>query len=148
MFNELMGLSAEKKYHFQLRFFLQTLILFMLLLQISHAQGSWTKIGDMPFDRISHTINELDGKLYVVGGGDFEGGTFPATALVYDSSSQQWSQISLYNNTQRNNHSSCIVDGKLYVVGGNNGIRTTGTMEMYDPVTSEWIPRTPMPTDR
>ena len=38
-------------------------------MQISFAQGSWTHIGDMPEIRLAHTANELDGKIYIVGGG-------------------------------------------------------------------------------
>jgi photosystem II stability/assembly factor-like uncharacterized protein len=54
MFNELMGLSAENKSHFLLRFFLQTLFFFLLVTQICFAQWEWQN----PLPQIN-TLNEV-----------------------------------------------------------------------------------------
>ena len=113
------------------------------------AQGFWIKIGYMPVNRYGHTVNELNGKIYVVGGSDYELSTkLSATALINDMSTGIWSQIPLYNNVSRAAHSSCVVDGKLYVVGGNDGTTTVATMEMFNPDSGKWISKTSMPTDR
>ena len=127
---------------------LQTLFFFLLVAQICHAQGSWIQIGYMPENRYAHTVDEINGKIYVVGGGDHEGGLFPATALVYDTSSGIWDTIPLFNNVLRNCHNSCVVNGELYVIGGNNGIKTVSTMEVLDPITNQWTSLDSMPTDR
>lgn len=127
---------------------IRTVFFLLLLSQICFAQRHWTKFGDMPIDRYAHTVNEINGKVYVVGGGNFEGGSFPPTALVYDIKFGGWSQISLYNDINRNSHNSAVIDGKLYVVGGNGGGKTIATMEMFDPDSGKWISKTPMPTDR
>ena len=127
---------------------IQTLFLLLLVMQISFAQGSWIQIGDMPENRYAHTVDEINGKIYVAGGGEHEGGLFPATALVYDTSTGIWDTIPLYNNILRNCHNSCVVNGKLYVVGGNNGIKTVSTMEILDPITNQWTSLDSMPTDR
>jgi N-acetylneuraminic acid mutarotase len=126
----------------------QTLFFFFLIRCMCFAQGFWTKIGEMPESRYGHTVDEINGKIYVIGGSINEGSAYPTSSLVYDRSSGEWSQITLYNNSVRGAHNSCLVDGKLYVVGGWDGIRTVATMEMLDPNTGEWTSKMPMPTDR
>ena len=135
----------------KLDYFRYCLILFSLIFisfNVLAQSGSWTKFGDMPENRYAHTVNEINGKIFLVGGTDNEFGYLPTTALVYDTSSKIWSQMSLYNSVNRNCHNSAVIDGKLYVVGGNNGIRTVATMEMFDPDSGKWISKTSMPTDR
>jgi len=123
--------------------------LLMMAAQIGLSQGFWDQIGDMPEIRYAHTVNELNGKIYVVGGGTIEGSVAPATALVYDRSSGVWTQLPLYNNKARGGHGSAVVGGKLYVVGGADGnLMTLPTMDMFDPGSGQWVPKTPMPTAR
>ena len=131
--------------------FLHILFYFFLVTQLCLSQGGWTRwseMPNMPENRYAHTVDEINGKIYVAGGGDHEGGLFPATALVYDRSTEIWDTIPLYNNILRNCHNSCVVNGKLYVVGGNNGIKTVSTMEVLDPITNQWDSIASMPTDR
>ncbi len=123
-------------------------LLFLIVTQMCVAQGFWTKVGDMPEIRYAHTVNELDGKIYIVGGANSEGSPFPTNTLIYDRATGVWTQIPLFNNQIRQMHVSCVVGNKLYVVGGNDGINTIATMEVLDPLTNEWTPKTPMPTDR
>jgi len=123
-------------------------IFFLLVTQICLAQGSWTKIGDMPENRYAHTVNELGGKIYLVGGVHTETSTYPRTALVYDRSSGVWAEIPLCNNKIRNCHTSCVVDGKLYVIGGNDSSTIVSTMDMFDPNTGEWVSKNSMSTYR
>ena len=127
---------------------LQTLFFFLLVTQICFAQGSWTQIGYMPEIRYAHTVNELNGKIYVVGGLNTETGISPRTALVYDTLTRVWTQIPLYNNIIRWAHTSCVVDGKLYVIGGNDGNGTIATMDMFDPNTGQWESKDSMSIDR
>jgi N-acetylneuraminic acid mutarotase len=103
----------------------------------------------MPEIRYGHTVNELNEKIYVVGGASTETSALVIkTALVYDDSSGQWTNIPLLNNKGRGAHTSCIVDGKLYVIGGTDGSKVLSTMDMFDPNTCEWVPKNSMPTDR
>ena len=128
---------------------LQVSIFFLLFTQISFAQrGYWTKVGDMPENRYGHTVNEINGKIYVVGGVNYEFSAYPRTALVYDRSSGEWSEIPLYNNKPRSGHVSCVVDGKLYVIGGFDSTRSLSTMDMFDPNTGEWVSKKAMSIDR
>ena len=128
---------------------LKVSILFLLLSLICFAQGHWTKFGDMPERRYAHTVDEIDGKVYVIGGAIDEGSAYPTHSLVYDLSSGEWSQLNLYNNSVRATHSSCVVDGKLYIVGGHHDeLKSIATMEMFDPDSGKWVSKTPMPTAR
>jgi N-acetylneuraminic acid mutarotase len=128
---------------------IQISICFLLSTQIGFAQrGYWTKVGDMPENRYAHTVDEIKGKIYIVGGVNNEFSAYPRTALVYDRSSGEWSQIPLYNNKPRSGHTSCVVDGKLYVIGGFDSTRTLLTMDMFDPNTGEWVSKKAMSIDR
>lgn len=125
-----------------------SLSLLSLIAQICLAQGHWTQIGDMPENRYGHTVNELNGKIYVVGGANTETSVYPRTALVYDTSSGIWTQIPLCNNKIRAAHNSCVVGGRLYVMGGNDSSGTISTMDMFDPSSGQWVSKNSMSTDR
>jgi N-acetylneuraminic acid mutarotase len=120
----------------------------LMVAQICLAQGSWTQIGDMPENRYGHTANELNGKIYIVGGANTETSIYPRTALVYDTSSTIWTHIPLRNNRIRAAHNSCVVGGRLYVIGGNDSSRTISTMDMFDPDLGQWVSKDSMTTDR
>ena len=129
--------------------FLRILFFFLLVTQICFGQGYWTKVGDMPEIRYAHTVNEINGKIYIVGGLTTEAGVFPTTALVYDRSTGGWTQIPLINGEPQVMHTSCVVDGKLYIIGGYTfNSNTFGKMVMYDPNTGIWTSKNPLPTPR
>ena len=127
---------------------MQILFFFLLVTQINIAQGFWTKVGDMPEIRYAHTMDELNGKIYVVGGVNTETSTYPRTALVYDRSSGEWAEIPLCNNKIRCFHTSCVIDGKLYVIGGGDSSMIISTMDMFDPTSGEWVSKNAMSTNR
>jgi hypothetical protein len=98
------------------------LLTLLMAAQTCFAQGQWTHIGDMPEIRYAHTVNELNGKIYVVGGIHTETSVYPRTALVYDTSSGIWTHIPLCNNTSEQRRQPLF--GRLYV-GGNDNTDTT-----------------------
>jgi len=129
--------------------FLQTLFFFLLVTQICFAQGYWTKVGDMPEIRYAHTVDEINGKIYIVGGAHKENDPYPTTALIYDITTRNWTEFPLISTEYKVFHTSCAVDGKLYVIGGWTGNPDNfGKMEMFDPSTSLWTSKSPMPTPR
>jgi N-acetylneuraminic acid mutarotase len=125
-----------------------SVFLLSMVAQICFAQGYWTQIDTMPEIRYAHTVNELNGKIYVVGGLNTETSVYPRTALVYDTSSGIWTQIPLCNNKIRAAHNSCVVGGRLYVMGGNDSSSTVSTMDMFDPNSGQWVSKNSMSTDR
>lgn len=127
---------------------IQIMFFYFLITQISYAQGNWRRIGDMPERRYGHTVDEINGKIYVIGGAIDENSSYPAYSLVYDRQTSEWSNFFNYNNSIRGAHMSCVVDGNLYIVGGNNGVKTIATMEVYKPDSGKWVSKPEMPTDR
>jgi len=135
--------------------FLQILFFFLFVSQITFAQGSWTKIGDMPEIRYAHTVVEINGKIYIVGGMSTESFNIPTTALIYDTNDSSWTQMPLLNNEAKWMHTSCVVDGKLYVIGGTAisgstyaSIHSIANVDMYDPNTGQWVSKRSMPEHR
>lgn len=132
--------------------FKHTLFFFLLVTQICFAQGTWTKIGDMPEIRCAHTADEINGKVYIAGGVNTEQGAYPTTMLIYDKAESIWTTIPLPGNSFRGQHTSCVVDSNLYLIGGvilvGGTVNSTTEMYMFKPSTSEWILKNPMLTDR
>jgi len=106
----------------------------------------------MPEIRLAHTANELNGKIYIVGGMNTEQGQLPTTALVYDRSLGTWTTIPLLNNEFRTAHTSRVANGKLYVIGGwttdGPNYVTSSKVDMFDPNTGLWTSKNPMLTHR
>ncbi len=48
--------------------------------------------------------------------------------------------------TARQALGAAVVDGKIYAIGGANSTEILGSNEEFDPVTSIWTEKTPMPT--
>jgi glucose/arabinose dehydrogenase/N-acetylneuraminic acid mutarotase len=115
--------------------------------------NAWTVLPSMPEERTGATAQQLNGKIYVVGGMD-ELGASLASADVFDLTSQTWSSASSMA-TRRDNPGSAVLDGKLYVFGGrtrnaDGGVAdgTLNTVEMLNPITGAWEFKSPMPTGR
>ena len=126
----------------------KTLFIFFLVFQVCFTQNFWKKVGDMPEIRYAHSVNELNGKVYIVGGANSEGSAFPKNTFILNLSTDEWTQISLFNNRVRQMHQSCIIGEKIYVMGGNDGFQTIATMEVLDPKTNKWTSRASMITDK
>ncbi|MCU0344752.1 MAG: T9SS type A sorting domain-containing protein [Ignavibacteriaceae bacterium] len=132
--------------------FLQTLFLFLLVTQICFGQGTWTKIGDMPEIRYTHSADEINGKVYIAGGISTEAGVWPTTMLVYDKADSSWTTIPLPDTLVRAWHTSCVVGNNLYLIGGvilqGTTWNSTNEVYMFNTYNGEWTQKNPMPTDR
>ncbi|MFC2116604.1 Kelch repeat-containing protein [Bacteroidota bacterium] len=114
-------------------------------------QGVWVKISDMPQNRGGHTVNEINGKVYVIGGSPAENTSLSISGMVFEWAANTWIELPHHNNGKRILHTSCVVEGKLYVLGGwtNDSLNSTSaTMDMFNPQTGEWISKKSMPTHR
>jgi len=90
-------------------------------------QNKWSvpRTNGMKIKRGYFSANEINGKIYVVGGGNFNpgGGGLPVeTTEVYDPSLRIWDTLSVTGTfTKRQYHTASAIDDKIYVLGGDNG---------------------------
>ncbi len=105
----------------------------------------------MSTPRSSHTVDVLDGRIYVVGGGD--GKEWFCSSEVFCPRKGKWSLIADMR-TRRWKCGLCVLKGHLYAIGGMDG-KSAGfwgqplrSVERYFPATDEWAEVAPMTTPR
>ena len=133
-------------------------------------RDTWIMKADLPVSIFPEPISspaacEIDGKIYVMGGGPSGSRDEPpspsATTLkVYTLASDSWT-LKANMPTIRTELSAVAVNGKIYVIGGV--ARSSGwywdlaeatadelvsAVEVYDPETDTWTKKTDMPTAR
>ena len=132
------------------------------------ANDSWKALAPLPGKRGSPVAEEVNGKIYVIGGAVPEPGTkevavFPnraarsvGTNQAYNPETNKWEDRSPMP-TPRNHAFAGAVNGKIYVIGGRltspfiTVASNLDVVEEYDPATDTWGgsgARTPMPTPR
>jgi N-acetylneuraminic acid mutarotase len=111
------------------------------------ATDAWETKTAMPISRMILCANEVDGKIYLVGG--MTGGPSSIVALneVYDVANDSWT-------TRKpipypvDGYASAVVDGKIYVIGGFEGLYHGVPVpfnQIYDPMTDNWSLGAPLP---
>ena len=130
------------------------------------AADAWKELAPMPTKRGAASAGVANGKIYVTGGvnslpGVTENGVHPtraqnvvATVEEYDPATNSWKSLRPML-VARNHHLALGADGRVYVIGGrigsgfiSSGSNNIDLVEMYDPATDMWTPRTRMPTAR
>jgi RNA polymerase sigma factor (sigma-70 family) len=108
---------------------------------------TWKQISDMPTARVFQSSYELNGKLYVFGGGTPNGAS--AAIEEYDPKTDTWTNKATMPRG-RWAMGGCEVGGKIYAIGGSVTSSLVGrsTVEEYDPQTDTWTQKTDMPTPR
>ncbi len=105
--------------------------------------NQWISADDMSVPRFGHTATLLpDGKVLVVGGVSED---VPlASAEIYDPVSGKWSSTDSMNSNRIYHIATLLNSGKVLVTGGASEIQgnfaVTNLTEIYDPVSSKWIP--------
>jgi N-acetylneuraminic acid mutarotase len=121
------------------------------LLAPAKGGGTWTQKADMPTARYIAGSAVVDGKIYVIGGAPFKGGT-TAAVEEYDPATDTWTRRADMP-TARQSVAAAAVDGIIYAFGGVADInpatgmgRAVRTVEAYDPATDKWVKKTHQPT--
>jgi N-acetylneuraminic acid mutarotase len=104
-------------------------------------EDSWATKANMPTARWSATANEVNGKIYVIGGLS----TLGTSAIVeeYDPAINTWTNCGAGCSSMvqpRNGHTASEVNGKIYVFGDDTSL---STVEEYDPNSNAWSSRNP-----
>jgi len=111
------------------------------------ATSNWTAKASMPTARSAGAAAVIGNSIYVTGGRPPRGADF----AVYDVVDDRWTTLPNLPSA-RNHLAACAIDGKVHVVGGRiqAGFNSamTNVLEVFDPITSQWATRAPMPTTR
>jgi hypothetical protein len=119
---------------------------------------SWTAIAAMPTGRYDIQPQEVNGKIYVIGGGRVRG-LFMFEIFgeneVYDPATDSWSEMAPLPKAVCN-YAAAAVDGKIYVIGGMTSFSYIGgdrmqetytnMVQIYEPQSNQWTAGTPMST--
>ncbi len=108
---------------------------------------TWSESARMPTARGALTAQEIDGRIYAIGGATSS--AILATNEAYNPITDSWETVEPMP-TPREHLASGKGDGKIYVIGGRTGGLTTNLdiNEEYDPITDSWARRSPMPSRR
>jgi hypothetical protein len=89
---------------------------------------------------MSLSANEVDGKIYLIGGQTGGPSSIVGLNEVYDVANDSWT-IKEPLPYPVDSYASAIVDDKIYVIGGFEGLHhgvPVGYTQIYDPVTDSW----------
>jgi N-acetylneuraminic acid mutarotase len=105
------------------------------------ATDTWETLAPVPTKRMALTANVVDGKIYVIGGGQRAPNTNFGVNEVYDPETNTWTTKTPLP-TGVEHHTSAVVDNKIYVMGG--AVKVT-LNQIYDTETDTWSSGAPLP---
>lgn len=113
---------------------------------------NWQSKAPLPQRREAAGSAVVNGKIYVIGGGDavWWASDPIAPVAIYDPATDTWSEGADMP-TPRKGLGVAAVDGLIYAIGGSNhelGIFASGIVEAYDPVADKWSSLASLPADR
>ena len=115
------------------------------------AIDTWENRTPMPTERYTNVANVIDGKIYVISGGNpgFIAQYFTSSANeVYEPENDSWTELEPIP-TPVFEYSSAVLDNKIYIIGGREegvGPRPSPItlVQIYDPKTNNWTEGTPL----
>ena len=112
------------------------------------ATDTWTRVSDMPWPREAHTASAVDGKMYIIGGRDYEAiklfneGKIDGDELeklfsivdVYDPATDTWTTAANFP-FPRSYLTASVVNGKIYTIGGGRDVphEVYSRVDKFDP---------------
>jgi len=107
----------------------------------------WVARTAMLLPRRDFATATVDSRIYVLGGGDVQGGSpHPTTTVqVYDPATDSWTMGAPLL-VAVTSHAAAAVDGKIYVAGGKSELAPgLKTLQVYDPTTRLWARKADLP---
>ena len=101
------------------------------------AGAAWSSVANYPFPVTGNAVayDNLDGKIYSVGGGIPSGPT--SAAYAYDPVTQQWNQIANAPDSLKH-EAAAFVNGTLYVIAGSGQNGPLNSVYGYSPAANSW----------
>lgn len=106
------------------------------------------EIPDNISKRSSHTLNQINGKIYVFGGEHVPRTPINSNLLIFDLAQKKWSEIQTEQApSPRIGHSSCDSENTLYIFGGRTGVEmeesSLNDLYSYDEKSNVWTVLSP-----
>ena len=103
----------------------------------------------MPTAKWMHGAAVVNGKIYVIGGGETQTSDSTVTVHEYDPATDTWADKAEMP-TPRDSLAVSVVNDKIYAIGGfsytsGSGSGLLATVEEYDPATDAWTTKAEMP---
>lgn len=113
------------------------------------ATGAWDSLPDAPIERDHIYATVINDKMYMAAGRQSDNNNWLSSVVlqidVYDFATNTWSTNTKDLPTGRSGSPLATLDGKLVVLGGEtNQNDSHEEMEVYDPITDQWIRYTDM----
>lgn len=107
------------------------------------ATDKWEQLADIPASKGNMAVEEISGKLFVIGGDPFT-----KTNFEYNPETNTWDSLSPMP-TGRQHIDGAVVNNKIYIIGGlTSWTSFTKKTEVYDAATDTWEEKAPIPTLR
>ncbi len=99
---------------------------------------SWTDLTPRSVSGRQFGAEEVNGKIYVIGGNLVIPGKNIANTDVYDPTSNSWTQLAPMP-TARYDFKTVVMNGKIYAFGGRDiNMKPLSPAEVYDPLSNSW----------
>jgi N-acetylneuraminic acid mutarotase/PKD repeat protein len=107
------------------------------LFDYAAGDASWSATGSLGTARSGNTATPLaNGKVLVAGG--VNGGTYLASAELYDPGSGTWSNAGSFANVRGNHTATLLPDTNVLIAGGENGSISFASAQLYSPAINTW----------
>jgi N-acetylneuraminic acid mutarotase len=113
------------------------------------ATAAWTTLAPLPTTMAMHSLSEVDGMLYAIGGRDILGtsNNVRGSTYRYNPATDSWTTMAPIP-TARHSHMTVAHEGKIHVFGGNASVSSLAILsshQIYDVASNTWSTGTPLP---
>jgi N-acetylneuraminic acid mutarotase len=112
--------------------------------------AAWRALAPMPTPRFSLAAERVGARVWCMGGGAFQAGTFRNLDVIeaYDPAADRWAAGPCRLPWPAAGLGTAVHRGRLYVAAGNDGTRISARVARHDPAAGAWEELPPLPEGR